>query len=887
MKTVSKSVCDTEKAFVFRYFKIGVCLVLICRIIFCAHLVSAQEQKVAVSLPESGLVLRDSPQPLHFFDVTGRKAAVFGLQNGQFEAWIYPIKLLHNFRLQFQQEGQVEAIRGEALLRQVVTRPESTTLVYVHPDFSVREIIWTPLNEPAVAIYFEVDSAKPLDITAAFVPDFKPMWPASIGGQHSSWLAGEKALALTDVSGGPTALIGSSAVSSYTEFTDHQLASGETLLRMRFTPGQSHSLVSPLVMAFSMESEAKAIGIYRDVLARSQELFQQRVEHHRQFLAGTLSFESPDAQLNQDFQWAENSLDSGWVCHPKYGCGLIAGYGPSGTGERPGFDWWFGGDAMMSSWALEDVGDLDGALQALRFLKARQRADGKIMHEMTQSVDLLDWFGKFRYAYYHADTTPMYLYSLGQYWRRTGDHKFLDEFWESAKQAYAYCLSTVTPDDGLMDNTKAGLAAVEVGVLRGKVVKDIYLEGFWVGALEAMAPMAAAKEDKSLSEDATQRGTKALESLQKNWWSPEQHAFVFGLSADGHRTDLIGVWPSILLAISDQIESKQGAAAAAVFAKPDLATDWGVRWLSNQHALYDPLSYNNGTAWPFMSGFAAWAQYRQGLPLSGFSIWTSLAQLTGLSSAGSVPELMNGDRYLPGEFAVPHQLFSSDGVILPAVRGLLGLETRGFSAGSNAALQLTFAPSLPADWPFVRFQRYAIGSGHLSGEVLQQPTQTILHLSYDGASPISASLMPSIPAAARVKNARLDGKPVKFAIQEFGSFVRVEIEPVLLRDSQQLTLAVEYEGGFGIVPPMAHPQPGERTSSLKILGVQSNTQTPGCVVRMTVSGLGGLTYPLRIISTVPNLKAGSLKVDRSEKGYVIHIPFEGMNYTTREVCLNN
>jgi glycogen debranching enzyme len=43
------------------------------------------------------------------------------------------------------------------------------------------------------------------------------------------------------------------------------------------------------------------------------------------------------------------------------------------------------------------------------------------MHEMTQSVDLLDWFGKFHYAYYHADSTPMYLYSLGQYWRRTGD----------------------------------------------------------------------------------------------------------------------------------------------------------------------------------------------------------------------------------------------------------------------------------------------------------------------------------------------------------------------------------------------------------------------------------------------------------------------------------
>ena len=126
----------------------------------------------------------------------------------------------------------------------------------------------------------------------------------------------------------------------------------------------------------------------------------------------------------------------------------------------------------------------------------------------------------------------------------------------------------------------------------------------------------------------------------------------------------------------------------------------------------------------------------------------------------------------------------------------------------------------------MRFQRYAIGDGHLSGEILQQPSQTILQVSYDGVSPIHVNLMPALPAAARVKGVRLDGKAVKFAIQEFGGFVRVEIEPVILHASQKLTLTVEYEGGIGLVPPMPHPQPGERTSSLKILDVGSNTQSP-------------------------------------------------------------
>ena len=852
---------------------------------------TSAQQSLPEDLPQSGVALHDSPNPLRFFDVTGRASAVFGQQNGQFEAWIYPIKLLHNFRLEFQQEGQAEPVRGESLLREVVTRPESTTLVYVHPTFTVREIVWAPLSQPALVIYFDVDSAKPLDITAAFVPDFKPMWPASFGGQHSSWLAGEKAFALTDATEHRAALVGSPAVTAYTEFTDHQLASGETILRMHFAPGQGHRL--PLVMALNMESSAKASATYRDVLSHSRSLFEERVAHHREFLTRTLSFESPDAQLNDAFLWAKLTLDAGWVCHPQYGCGLVAGYGASGSGERPGFAWWFGGDAMMSSWALEDVGDLAGTLQALRFLKARQRDDGKMLHEMTQSVDLLDWFGKFHYAYYHADTTPMYLYSLGQYWHRTGDARFLQEFWPSIRKAYGYCLSTVTPEDGLMDNTKAGLAAVEVGVLRGKVVKDVYLEGFWVGALEAVARMAAVEGDNSLAEDAAQHAARARESLQKAWWNPDQHTFTFGMTADGKRTDLTGVWPSVLLALSEQMNSPQSTIAAAALAVPSIATDWGARWLSSEHPLYDPLSYNNGTAWPFMSGFAAWAEYRQGLPLSAFSLWSSVAQLTGLSAPGAVPELMNGDRYLPGEFAVPHQLFSSDGVLLPAVRGILGLETPGPAATPDHLLQVSLTPNLPADWPFLRFARYPIGSGHVSGEILQRPSQTVLRINYEGGSAILATLAPSVPAAAHVKSVSLDGKAVRFSVRDLGSFVRVDVAPILLQPSAQAVLTVNYEGGIGMVPPAPHPQPGERTSSLKILGVESNTENPRCLVRLNLAGLAGRTYALPMISTLGNLQASGLTVTKQAGEYILQVPFEGSGsnfdsqYVTREVCVSN
>jgi hypothetical protein len=863
------------------------CLFSILGILCFPGSLASQEVRPSAFVTESGLEWRSTPNPLNFFDVTGRKAGVFGRQTGQFDAWIYPVKLLHGFRLEFQQDEQLEAIRGETLLQQIITRPESTTLVYVHPNFTVREMIWTPLSEPTVIIYFEVDAAKPLDITAAFVPDFKPMWPASFGGQHSYWLPEEKAFALTDGTQHPTALVGSPAATASTQLVDHQLGTGEMLLRIHASPEHPQQLLPPFVMSLSMEGEAQARAIYQGILRRATKLLEERAQYHRHFLARTFLLETPDPELNRDFSWAKVALDSGWVCHTEYGCGVVAGYGPSGVGERPGFAWWFGGDALMISWAMEDYGDLEGAVQALRFLKARQRADGKMLHELTQSAALLDWFGKYHYAYYHADTTPMYLYSVAQYWRRTRDRKFLDEFWDSAKKAYAYCVSTVSPEDGLMDNTKAGLAAVEVGVLRGKVVKDIYLEGFWLAALESMSRMAAAMNDQRLADDANSRAAQARESLHKSWWMPEQHAYAFGVNAEGQRAEMLGVWPSVLLALSGQLDSQKAAQGAAAFARPELSTDWGVRWLSDQNPLYDPLSYNNGSAWPFISGITAWAEYRHGFPLAGFALWRSLANLTGLSSPGMLPELMNGDRFLPGEHAVPHQLFSSVGVVLPAVRGLLGLDSDEFQEGRESGLQLTFAPHLPADWPFVRFQHYAIGGGHVSGEVLQQPGKTSLQLQYEGNSRLRVRLAPSLPALARIKTVRLDGKPQKFSSQEFGSFVQVEVPPLVLIGSKQLTLSVEYDGGIGIVPVMPRPQPGERSTSLKILEVQSRPQDSACTLRLSVAGIGGRTYPLQAVTRLHNLHADPLPVHKTDAGYEIEIPFEGAGYVTRQVCLSD
>lgn len=832
------------------------------------------------AIPDSGLVWSQLAHPLQFFDATGHRAAVFGRQNGQFEAWVYPMKLLHGFHLDFQQDGMLEPVHGESYLQQVVTRPESTTLIYVHPHFTVRQIIWTPLDEPAIVQFFDVETDKPLTITAKFTLDFKPMWPASLGGQYSYWMDNDRAFGLTDATGKPTAMIGSPAVGAFTEHMDHALINGEMLLQMRVTPEQARARLLPLVMSLNMNSEDGARGVFRSVLANARQLYEERVAHAHGLLARTMTIETPDAELNRAFTWAKVALNAGWVCHPKYGCGLVAGYGPADNSERPGFAWWFGGDAMMTSWAMEDYGDAAGALQALRFLKSRQRDDGKMMHEMTQSVDLVDWFGKYGFAYYHADTTPMYLYSLAQYWQRTGDRKFLGEFFESARKAYAYCISTLDPADGLMDNTKAGLAAVEVGVLRGKVVKDVYLEGFWLAALNSVYELARAVNDPELAQDALTRLGKAHASLVNQWWNPQEKYFAFGLAADGQRADMIGNWPSVALALEPGISKEQAAGEIARLASPEIAADWGARWLSDKSPFYDPVSYNNGTAWPFMNTFVSWAEFRHGNALAGFSAWSDTARLTGIQSPGYMPEHMNGDRYLPGERSVPHQLFSSVGVVVPAVRGLLGLEVaRAVNPETDAQPVLWFRPRPPANWPFLHFSNYAIGDAHISGECLQAPQRTTVRLHHDGAQPLGVHLGVPIPMLAHVTRVTLDGKPANIQQRVDGDTAEVATEAML---HGELNLEIDYDGGVEIVPPAAKPSPGDQTSALKVLRAAARDESS---LELTVAGLGGRTYALDLLTSLPKLTVDGARVSKTATGYRVEIPFEGSGYVTRTLVL--
>ncbi len=136
---------------------------------------------------------------------------------------------------------------------------------------------------------------------------------------------------------------------------------------------------------------------------------------------------TPDATLNTAFRWAEVSIEQlkahAYDAIPGAGeTALVAGYYESCDSARPGFGWFFGCDALFTLSAVDAMGDYKLTRDELDFLAARQRADGKIMHEYSQTAYDPDVHWRtFPYMYAAADATPLFLLAVEDYLRASGD----------------------------------------------------------------------------------------------------------------------------------------------------------------------------------------------------------------------------------------------------------------------------------------------------------------------------------------------------------------------------------------------------------------------------------------------------------------------------------
>jgi hypothetical protein len=778
----------------------------------CAAEVQSQSAPPPPDIPK--FVIRHNPielsQPVRrgkYVEAAGRRAVLMGREEGLFEAWVYPMKIVRDLRLSFTVEGYSYPLDSRDLAELVTVRPECSTITYAHPAFVVRAHLLTPLDEPGSLLLLDVDSNRKVSITVSFLIDLVPMWPAGLGGQYSYWDEDARAFVLSESTGKHSAFIGSPAATRYSAQPAHNLPDSPTQFHIDVDPAYARRNFLPIAVAGGLDSATKVRESYIGLLARASALYEANVAHFSRLRDDFFSLKSPDPELDQAVQWAKVALDTGYVCNPQLGCGQIAGLGLSGTSARPGFGWFFGGDTFINSFAVASIGDFATLRQELAFLRGNQRADGKMMHELSQAGGMIPWFTQYPYGYYHGDTTPLYLVALANYLDHSGDTAFIRESLDSIRKAYQFCLSADTDGDGLMENAKAGLAAIETGaLLLGRTSTDVYLAGVSAAAHDAVSRLAGTCGETELASRAAETAGKAFEALNSKYWDSGRKLISFAVTDKGDRSDEVTIWPAFPIALG-RFRPEAAAGMLETLADAACATDWGGRMLSNNSKVYDPVSYNNGSVWPFMTGVLGWAEYRTHRPFAGFRRWQQNARLTFVNALGFVPELLSGDFYQAMDTAVPHQLFSSAGVVTPLVKGMLGF------APSASRKTVRLEPHFPARWASAEIRNLKVSSGTIRLTMSRTAGNATFRIESAALGEFSLDFSPGFEPGAVIRRVLVNGRS--------GSCTAVPGEdvhcPVTMVLSGVDEVRYELEPGLRILEPMDSPSAGETPSSVRIL----------------------------------------------------------------------
>ncbi|HLN02822.1 MAG TPA: hypothetical protein VK335_26265 [Bryobacteraceae bacterium] len=793
-----------------------------------------------------------SPSPLHIartaelmkpLTVAGETGAVFGQQDGTFEAWIFPVKLLSAFRITVELADYPVPIELNPLAAAIEVHPERTTITYSHAAFTVKQHMFVPRGDnvtPGPIVLFEIASLRPLHLTFRFQPDMLRMWPApNFGRPSAEWVPqGDSGYYVLHTDN--PAFSGAVAIPRATPGIlppyQERPKTYPLELKLSFDPKKDSELFFPLLMATG--NNAESLGRQLEAAnSRLPQLYEQTANHWAHFFDKRLVVETPDHAFDDAMRWAAVAIDQARVkFHDE--TGMIAGYNASGDSARPGFAWFFGRDTLWTLYAAHSYGDFALSRTALEFLIRRQRADGKMMHEFSQTADLADWKTT-PYFYAAADATPLFVMTMDDYVNTSGDTRFLRDHWESVKRAYEFTRAHDSDGDGIYENTE-GTGWVESWP-GGMPHQEIYLAALDQQSCASMAHLAALMHDDALARAAHDQAEKIRVKLASEYYEESKQFYAFSRNADGTTDKTATIYPSVAW-WTGELSLPRAEAMLNRWASAEFSTDWGTRDVSDKEAIYDPISYHQGTVWPLFTGWVSLAEYRAGRALSAYSHLMQNVGLTYAQDLGAVTELLSGEFLQPLGRSSSHQTWSSAMAFTPAIRGLFGLDWDVLHH------TLRLAPHLPVTWESAKLRHVWIGASQFDLDFKRTGEHLIVEAR--SAEPERLCLVPQ--DAPREECTTAPG-----TIHE----LRIALPPVEVGTAHGL------------------PEAGARTEQLKVLDEQYAANR----LAIAVEAPGGSTQELLLRINRPGIRLSGAETD----GHSLRIHFRaGAGYQREVITLS-
>lgn len=371
-----------------------------------------------------------------------------------------------------------------------------------------------------------------------------------------------------------------------------------------------------------------------------------------------------------------------------------------------GIPWYmdlFGRDSLIASYEsiLHDPELARGTIDALARLqgdkldRVSEEAPGKILHEYRRGP-LTPAAKKLipTYPYYGTiDATPLFLVTLSEYVRVTGDLDFAAARWQHVDAAVEWMRRYGDRDgDGLLEyqlDADTGLvnqgwkdSADSIRFRDGRIAAPpialVEVQGYAYDARRRVAELARHLGKGESAERLEEEAAALARRIRERYWIEERAYFAEALDGHKDRVDALTSNPGHLL-WAGAVSRDDARAVAKVLLGPEMFSGFGVRTMGEREGGFNPVSYHDGSVWPHDNAVILAGLVRYGLVEEAARLADALLAAFGAFADTEPPELFCG--YSAGEYRTPvryptacrPQAWAS-GAVLLVTRALLGLE---------------------------------------------------------------------------------------------------------------------------------------------------------------------------------------------------------------------
>ena len=303
-----------------------------------------------------------------------------------------------------------------------------------------------------------------------------------------------------------------------------------------------------------------------------------------------------------------------------------------------------------------------GTLYKLAQLQAHEVDDwrdaqpGKIPHEVRFGE--LAHFHQVPHTPYYgtADATPLYLVTLHETWKWTGDRALIEQHRDTAER----CLDWIDhygdlDGDGFQEyqtRSSRGLAnqgwkdsgdavVYPDGSQVAAPIALCELQGYVYDARCRMAEIYDALGDRERAAALRRAADDLKRRFNAAFWDEEQGTYCFGL--DSHKRPIGSVVSNAGHCLWSGIaEADRAARVVRRLMQPDMSSGWGIRTLSASHPAYNPHSYHRGSVWPHDNGVLAAGFKRYGFAEEAGQLARDIWEAVSCFDFYRLPELYAG-----------------------------------------------------------------------------------------------------------------------------------------------------------------------------------------------------------------------------------------------------